>query len=127
METLMHATEIKANKEHRCDFCEEKIMKGDNYIKSTHKHDGDIYDFKTHDYCAELASKMKMYDDADEGLTQEGFMESVSEAHYTFMIGKFSNGDREKYGDVIEQLRYVLFREKLHYVIMQFKNKNSNK
>lgn len=121
METLMQPQKTKANKEHRCDFCNGKINKGDKYLKSTHKSDGDIYDWKTHDYCSELASKMKMYDDADEGVTQEMFMENVSEAHYSFLTARFAQNERRQYSDILNQLRYVNFREKLHYVIMHYK------
>ena len=121
METLMQPSEIKAKKEHRCDFCAEKILKGDKYIKSTHKDVGYLYDWKTHDYCAELASKMNMYDDVDEGLTQDMFMENVSDAHYCLLTDRFARDECEKYSDILKQLRYVGFREKLHYVILHYK------
>ena len=121
METLMYPSETKAKKEHRCDFCAEKILKGDKYIKSTHKQDGDLYDWKTHDYCAELASKMKMYDDADEGVTGDMFMEIVGDKHYDLMLAQFTENELQKHSDVLRQLRYVRFREKLHYVIMHYK------
>lgn len=121
METLMQPSETKAKKEHRCDLCAEKIFKGDKYIKSTHKHDGDLYDWKTHDWCAELANKMEMYEDADEGLTGDMFMEIVGDKHYDLMLAQFTENELKRHSDVLRQLRYVRFREKLHYVIMHYK------
>lgn len=121
METLMQPTETKAKKVHRCDFCAERIAIGDKYIKSTHKHEGDVYDWKAHDYCSELASTMKMYEDADEGVTGDSFMESVSEKYNDLLINQFTDNDAEKYKDIVKQLHEVRFRQKLHYVIMHYK------
>ena len=121
MDTLMQPTKTKAIKEHRCNFCGEKIYKGDTYIKSTHKNEGEVYDWKTHDRCSELADKMKMYEDADEGVSQEIFMENVSEEHYCLLTDRFAEDEKKKYSDILKQLREVRFREKLHYVIMHYK------
>lgn len=121
METLMQPTETKARKVHRCDFCAERIAIGDKYIKSTHKYEGDVYDWKTHDYCSELASTMKLYDDADEGVGQDDFMEAVSEKYNDLLINQFTDNDAEKYKEIVKQLHEVRFRQKLHYVIMHYK------
>ena len=76
MKTIQSPTEIKAVKEHKCDFCLGKIEKGSKYIKSVHKCDY-MYTWKTHKKCAEIASKLNMYDNCDEGLTTEDFNESI--------------------------------------------------
>ena len=77
METLSYPKEIKATKEHRCDFCTDKIRVGEKYMKSTHKYDGTIYDWKTHTYCDKIADRLNMYHDADEGVSADSFQETI--------------------------------------------------
>lgn len=120
METISYASEVKANKEHRCDFCSEKIAQGETYLKSTHKNDGDVYDWKTHKYCGELATKLKMYDNADEGVTQDFFMESVEVEYINLMIDLFPREEHSKYINVFQQLRCVRWHDKLFYVIRHY-------
>lgn len=88
METLTYQKEVKAIKEHSCNFCGTKINIGEAYMKSTHKHDGDVYDWKTHKYCAEIAERLKMYDDADEGVTMDDFMETIHCKHDDLLINQ---------------------------------------
>lgn len=120
METIAYASEVKASKEHRCDFCSEKIAQGETYLKSTHKMDGNVYDWKTHKYCGEIATKLKMYDNADEGVTQDIFMETISEEHYALLTNRFAGDEMEQYSDILQQLRYVRWHDKLFYVIRHY-------
>lgn len=117
METIKYPTETKAAKEHRCNFCGEKIHKNEVYLKSTYVADGGLYDWKTHKRCADLANKLKMYEDCDEGVTQDDFVEIVSNAHDDLLINLFPQEDIKKYSDVIQQIRKVGFRAKLFYVL----------
>lgn len=116
MTTLSYAKEVKANKEHHCNFCGDKIRVGDSYLKSTHKYDGGIYDWKTHKYCSDLAHKLKMYDDADEGVTDEIFQETISQKYFDIMLSFFGNEELKKFSDAIQHFRYVNFSYKLKYV-----------
>lgn len=102
METLLNPKEIKAVKEH---YCNEKILVGSNYLKSTHKHDGRIYDFKTHNYCAKLAEIFNMYEDCEDGVTQDDFMETIENKHDDILIAMLPQDDLQKYSDIIQQLR----------------------
>lgn len=120
METLSYQKEVKAKKEHRCNFCCEKIRQGETYVTSTHKQDGTLYDWKTHKHCSEIASRLKMYDDCDEGLTEEGFQETIHCEYFDLLVTKFSKEDVTKYSDVIQQLRNVRFKDKLSYVIRYY-------
>lgn len=120
MTTLSYAQETKAIKEHRCSFCNGIIRIGNTYMKSTHVHDGTIYDWKTHKRCADLADKMKMYDDADEGVTDEIFQETVSCKYFNLMLSLFNEDELKKFRDVIQHFRYVSFLHKLDYVIHHF-------
>jgi hypothetical protein len=123
METLTYQKEVKAIKEHSCNFCGTKINIGEAYMKSTHKHDGDVYDWKTHKYCAEIADRLKMYDDADEGVTMDDFMETIHCKHDDLLIDQlpFDKEQPQKFSDIIQQLRHVKFRDKLWYVIRYYK------
>ena len=68
---------VKAKKEHICCFCNEKIIKGDKYHIQTNVYDGSIYTWKSHLRCDAIASYLKMYDECDEGLTQDEFWEYI--------------------------------------------------
>lgn len=120
METLSYAKEVKANKDHRCNFCGEKIRKGEVYSTSTHKYDGRVYDWKTHKHCSDIATRLKMYDDADDGLTEDMFQETIHYVHDDLLITMIPNEERNKYTDIIQQLRCVQFRHKLSYVIRHY-------
>lgn len=120
METISYQKEVKANKEHRCNFCCEKIRQGEIYVTSTHKQDGTVYDWKTHKHCSEIADRLKMYEDCDEGLTDEGFQESIHSEYFDLMLSLFEKDDLKKYPDVVQQLRNVRFKDKLSYVIRHY-------
>ena len=118
METLSYQKEVKAKKEHRCSFCQSMIRVGMTYITSTHKQDGEVYDWKSHTYCDKIADKLNMYDDeCDEGLTQDHFQERIHDTYMDLMLSKFPENEINKYSDVIQQLRRVMFHDKLMYVI----------
>jgi len=121
METLLPPTETKANKEHKCSFCNERISKGETYLKSTHKFDGELYDWRSHINCGWIASKLKLYDDCEEGLTQDDFIESIREEFYTLMINRVEKDDFKKYQELFGYLRSVYFKQQLVYVIHHYK------
>lgn len=120
METISYQKEVKANKDHRCNFCCEKINKGDNYITSTHKQDGIVYDWKTHKHCSGIADRLKMYENCDDGLTSDDFQESIHSEYFDLIVSKFTEEDLKKYTDIVQQFRCVRFRDKLFYVIRHY-------
>src|SRR5678816_3971639 len=97
IEPLLPPTETKANKEHLCNFCADKIKVGESYIKSTHKHDGDLYDWKTHKHCANIAHRLNMYDNADDGVTDEHFQQTIHYAYDDLLIALLPKDDIKKY------------------------------
>jgi uncharacterized protein YfbU (UPF0304 family) len=109
MKTITYPTEVKARKNHRCNFCNYDISKNEIYMKSTHVHCGDIYDWKTHKKCYEIADILKMYDECDEGVTMSDFQEAIIE-EYDKLIGLPFKAD---------------YKEKLMYVINHYKNLKS--
>lgn len=121
METLRYPQEVKANKEHICSFCGEKILTGQMYLISTHKGDSGLYDWKSHKHCDMLVDKIGIEDtDGEHGITQENFMESVSEYHFELLYALFPPEDRQKYQPVLSELRNVKWRDKLWFVIRHF-------
>lgn len=110
METIKYPKETKANKEHKCDFCCGKIEKGSTYINGVYKYDG-IYSWKTHKSCSEIASKLKMYENCDEGVTTDDFQEFIKH-EYSYLMSNFHNEEYEKPDFIIpdfqHQLRFVI-------------------
>ena len=120
METLSQPKETKSRKDHTCDFCNEKIVKRSTYIRSTHTYDGSIYSWKAHKWCSKLASRLDMYSQCDEGVTQEDFVISVSQEHDDILFSQLPEDKSSKYSDVMQQLTRVNFHDKLWYVIRHF-------
>lgn len=65
-----------AKKEHRCMLCGDTIKKGQRYERQTCT-DGYMYDFICHDECSEVANKLELYDDCDNGLHEDEFLEAI--------------------------------------------------
>lgn len=70
-----------AQKEHTCNFCGFKIAKCEKYDWQKLVHDGLLYEWKAHLSCCDLASELDMYDYADDGVTQDYFIEHIDEAY----------------------------------------------
>lgn len=113
METIVQPYLVKANKDHRCDYCCGAIKKSTRYYKSVHKYD-DIYDWKTHQYCADIADKLKMYDDVDEGLGAERFCDNIREEYQQIM----SETQNELYES--KDFVYPSFQDRLLFVLNHY-------
>mgnify|MGYP006784108041 FL=1 len=124
METLKNPTETKAIKEHNCSFCGEKIPKGALYEKSTHKNDGDIYDWKSHKHCSDLSKRLKMnesaMDSGYEGVSGDFFMETIDCEHDDLLLKQLPKNDINNYSDIIEQFKKVKWRDKFWFVIRYY-------
>ena len=109
METLSNTTP-KAIKEHQCNYCGEKINKGEKYNSQTNVYDGDIYTWKSHKNCTDIASELRMHDECDEGVTGEDFRESIQYAYQDIMINTdidYYESKEFKYPTFVEQLKVV--------------------
>jgi len=115
METIQYPTKVKSKKEHKCNFCNGKINKGNYYLKSIHKYDV-IYTWKTHIHCSEIADKLRMYDHCDEGLTSDIFIETIKEEYNSIMQKNQQDFDIPKFIDrlsfVLEQFQIVKDNDK---------------
>lgn len=70
-----------ARKEHKCNFCGETIHVGEKYDWQKNVSEGSIYEWKAHLSCCSIASKLSMYDYADEGVTDDDFKEMINEEY----------------------------------------------
>lgn len=111
METIQSARNTKALKEHKCNFCQSKIEKSTMYVKSVHKYEGTVYAWKTHIYCAEIASKLNMYDMVDEGLTGDDFIEAI-QYEYSKLMSSTQNELWES-----PDFEYPKFQGQLQFVL----------
>lgn len=78
VESIHHETR-KSRKERRCNFCDCMIRKGETYMHSVDKFDGELYEWNTHLHCDSLCSAIWDYVDPDEGMTDYDFQEAVDE------------------------------------------------
>lgn len=77
--------ERKARKEHICNYCGEKIEKGETYRSAFLKDGGDVYQWKGHLRCNFIARELWRYIDSDDGMQAEDFQEGCSEFCYAFV------------------------------------------
>lgn len=110
-EIIFPTKDFKANKDHKCNYCNGIIPKGSVYQKSTLKYDGDIYTWKNHCECSDIAMKLHMFDDADEGVTSDMFYEKVNDEYMRIM--------QETQTELYESKDFVYpkFKEQLSFVI----------
>lgn len=83
MKTLDRKIRV-AKKEHRCDLCGFNILAGEKYDWQKNVCDGMLYEFKMHLSCLELVSKLNMFDDCDDGLTGNDFVEFVEQEYQEY-------------------------------------------
>ena len=106
MEMIQAPTKTKAIKEHRCNFCYQKILKGSIYVKSVWKADS-IYAWKTHNHCADIATKLKMYEDSDDGVDSDAFSEHIKNEYQNIIMQINPNAKDIVYPKALERLSFV--------------------
>ena len=75
---MLSRKEVKSRKEHKCMFCNGMITKGEIYVSTSLKNDGEIYTWKNHLKCGKLTGELDMDYDG-EGINSDLFMEYVYE------------------------------------------------
>ena len=101
METI-RITKPKARKEYRCDWCGQTIKVGEVYGRQTLSNNGEIYEWKNHIRCSKIATKLRMFDECDEGLDDDHFQEWIGEEFKELKGNKI-----EKLPKFAEQLDFV--------------------
>lgn len=79
MITILKQTEPIAKKEHKCMFCGSSINVGTKYDKQTIVFENVIYDWAVHKECSEIARRLEMYDDCDDGVSGDDFCRIIDE------------------------------------------------
>lgn len=71
---------VKAKKEHKCDFCGEKIQNGEEYYYSFCVDGNYNWSWKSHKRCEDIVHVLQMYHYYNEdGLTSDDFKYSINE------------------------------------------------
>lgn len=75
----------KARNPHICSYCNATIEKGEEYEWSKLAYEGEVYEWKSHISCKEIAVEIWDYVEPDEGMTEEDFREGVTAVCETFI------------------------------------------
>jgi basic membrane lipoprotein Med (substrate-binding protein (PBP1-ABC) superfamily) len=100
----------KAKKQHKCDFCGLIIEIGEVYELQKNVSEGTLYSWKYHLSCNEIASKLDMFDNCDEGVTGEDFKENIRTEYQDIMISKYNEIYESK------DFSFPIFAEQLSFV-----------
>lgn len=79
--TILEGKQRIARKEHECNFCGGTIEIGEKYDWQKYIYEGQLYEWKSHLSCCDIASELGMYDYADEGVTGDDFRETINEEY----------------------------------------------
>ena len=103
MITVLSENNPTARKEHRCNFCGEKISVGEKYHTSSCVYDGQCYTWKSHLSCNEIAHELDMYNNCDDGVDEDSFCEYINNEYFT-LIGESDDDGGNTFS---ERLKYV--------------------
>lgn len=84
MSTVLSSNSRIARKDHKCSYCGLKIKKGTKYFIDTMVGDY-MYDWKYHESCSWIASRLDMFDECDDGVTMDDFINFIEEEYANFM------------------------------------------
>lgn len=112
LEVINEMRNVKAIKAHVCNLCGCTILVGEIYQTQTLKYD-DIYTFKNHIKCMEVAHKLKMFDECDEGVTCADF--------YEYVTDEFRDIWRKLDNEIYESKDFKIpeFKQQLEFVYKQ--------
>ena len=97
----LRSTNPVAKKEHVCNWCGGKIVKGEKYNRQTILFDGRIYDWVSHLDCLELTGLLDMFDyDYGEGINDDTFRECVDEYIYAHHYDKGADDIEEEWDNI---------------------------
>ena len=87
--------DVIARKEHQCDWCRQKINKGELYNYQTFIFDGDFRDWHSHLACSRVVTAIWDYCDPDDGLDSWGFDEGCADICREFICPDCENWKEE--------------------------------
>ena len=77
MVEVLRTSVVRANKPYQCSYCCMPIAKGEKYRRSCNKYDGELYTWRSHLHCAEIASAIWDFADPDPGMDECTFRDCV--------------------------------------------------
>ena len=95
----------KAIKDHRCDYCNQAINKGDTYDSQTNTYEGTIYTWKAHLSCSKLTNDLNMFDEISSGVTDGDFQDFVNEKYHDLCIDELIEDNGIKFNDRLKILK----------------------
>ena len=109
---------MKAQKYHRCDYCNQKIDLCEKYRNQFNRVSEGVYTWKSHLHCDEICLKLKMHDEADEGVSSDDFFEYIQ--------NEFSRIMSENYNEIYESETFKIppFPEQLNFVLCHYQIKH---
>ena len=110
---VLSRKEPKARKDHKCDWCGGIIKTGEVYDCSFNICCGDVYTWKNHQRCMLVAHKLDMFEECDEGVTEEDFLTCVTQS--------FTDLKEEKENIIVRYNELPKFSEQLDYVCEHYK------
>lgn len=124
--TIKEEVLTRARKKHTCGLCCQKILKDSFYYISVIRNDGELYSFKTHKHCSDIATKLNMCEDCDdEGLTALEFIDTIHGEYVNILqeLQQRNNADQDPFS---EWLAFVLDYHKIEHNIVIDKHNENN-
>lgn len=87
--------DVVARKEHRCDWCEKIISKGEKYHYETFIFEGEFYDWHSHLSCSRVVSAIWDYVDPYDGMTSDDFDQGCTDVCRGFICPDCSEWNKE--------------------------------
>lgn len=107
-ETIEHK-DRKARKMYTCDYCGQKIEKGEVYHYYKGKYDGALFDWRSHLACQRVADAIWDYCDPDDGMNEDQFQDGCAEVCQRFICPDCPKWDKE-YEDCDDDETYCIDR-----------------
>lgn len=86
---------VIARKQHKCDWCERVIEKGEEHERQKFKYDGELCEWHSHLACSRVASAIWDYADPDDGMDSWMFDEVCAEVCREFICPDCENWNDE--------------------------------
>jgi len=94
MSEIIKSYDRKARKAHICNYCSCNISLGETYHISVLRHEGALYEWKSHSKCAQISRELWEYIDPDEGMDDEDFNQGCNDFCKTFICPDCQSYDK---------------------------------
>jgi hypothetical protein len=94
-----------SKKYHKCDLCGMLINPGELYNLQVQVDQGEMYALKAHLSCIDIAKKLDMWDNADDGLTLDIFQESINEEYNSILKSKGFKGVGLTFSQILDYVK----------------------